>query len=228
MPGFPGWSRYCSKSQRIRGFVVSWRCAAPRLDCTIPPKVWDRLWDRTGHLTAECPVLPATFEDLYSRRMFGFAASNEYPTAELAKDDTAAATRGGVEGAISHSQSLLATHQRHSPKPAGGLGIAWSTTRTGNALDDAPAESFLSTLQHELINRRAWRTEARARQEIALWVHGCCNLRCLHSAIAMTSPIGRTPFFSHQADQTKGVTPTMPRRCSLVCLAGCPVHYGRT
>ena len=69
------------------------------------------------------------------------------------------------------------------------LGIARSTRRTGNALDNAPAESFFSTLQHELINRRAWRTRARARQDFALWVHGWYNHRRLHSAFGMTSPI---------------------------------------
>ena len=147
--------------------------------------------------TAEGPVLLATVEDLYSRRMVGFATSNNYPTAELAKAgiNTAVAVRGGkVKGVIfpcdkdapytsyAFAQALLA-------QACWRLGIARSTGRTGNALDNAPAESFFSTLQHELINRRAWTTKASARQEITQWVHGWYNQRRLHSAIGVIPPI---------------------------------------
>ena len=51
-------------------------------------------------------MLLATVEDLYSRRMLGFAQSNDYPTVELAAAPLhmAAATRGGdVVGVIFHT-----------------------------------------------------------------------------------------------------------------------------
>ena len=142
--------------------------------------------------TAEGPVFLATVEDLCSRRMVGFATSNHHPTAELAKAavNTAVATRGGdVAGVIFHSDKGSQYTSEAFAKACRRLGIARSTGRTGNALDNAPAESFFSTLQHELINHRAWRTRARARQEIALWVHTWYNHQRLHSAIGMTSPI---------------------------------------
>ncbi|MCY4134640.1 MAG: IS3 family transposase [bacterium] len=56
--------------------------------------------------TAEGPVFSATVLDLCSRRMVGFATSDDYPTAELAKAaiNTAVATRGGnIDGVIFHS-----------------------------------------------------------------------------------------------------------------------------
>ena len=56
--------------------------------------------------TAEGPVFLATVEDLYSRRMVGFATSDHYRTAELANQavNTAVAVRGGdVKGVIFHS-----------------------------------------------------------------------------------------------------------------------------
>ena len=56
--------------------------------------------------TAEGPVFLATVEDLYSRRMLGFATSDAYPTAGLATAalHMAAATRGGdVAGVIFHT-----------------------------------------------------------------------------------------------------------------------------
>ena len=69
------------------------------------------------------------------------------------------------------------------------LGIQRSTGRTGNALDNAPAESFFSTLTHELIDRRRWTTRAQARQDIAMWISGWYNQHRLHSAIGMVPPI---------------------------------------
>ncbi len=56
--------------------------------------------------TAEGKVFLATVEDLCSRRMLGFATSNDYPTAELAKQaiNMAVATRGSdIKGVIFHS-----------------------------------------------------------------------------------------------------------------------------
>ena len=56
--------------------------------------------------TAEGPVFVATVEDLFSRRMLGFAQSDRHPTAQLATDaiNMAAAVRGGaVAGVIFHT-----------------------------------------------------------------------------------------------------------------------------
>ena len=142
--------------------------------------------------TAEGPVFLATVEDLFSRRMVGFATSNGYPTAELAKQaiNTAVATRGGdVKGVIFHSDKGSQYTSEAFAAACRRLGINRSTGRTGNALDNACAESFFSTLQHELINRRTWATRAQARQEISLWVHTWYNQRRLHSTIGMVPPI---------------------------------------
>ncbi len=134
----------------------------------------------------------ATVEDLCSRRMVGFATSDRYPTAELAKAaiNTAVAVRGGdIAGVIFHSDNRTQYTSGEFAKACGRLGITRSTGRTGNALDNAAAESFFSTLQHELISQRAWTTKAQARQEITQWVHTWYNQHRLHSAIGMVPPI---------------------------------------
>ena len=89
--------------------------------------------------------------------MLGFPTSNDYPTAELAKQaiNMAVATRGGdVAEMIFHPDK--GTQVRPGPFPAAcrRLCIQRLTGRTGNALDNTPAASFFSTLQHELIDRR--------------------------------------------------------------------------
>ncbi|WP_420624326.1 integrase core domain-containing protein [Candidatus Poriferisodalis sp.] len=52
----------------------------------------------------------------------------------------------------------------------------------------AVAESFISTLQHELTSRRRWRTRDQARRDIAVWIETWYNRRWLHSTSNMTSP----------------------------------------
>ena len=142
--------------------------------------------------TGEGPIFLATVLDLYSRRMVGFATSNHHPTTELAKAATctAVATRGGdIKGVIFHTDKGSQYTSGEFAKACDRLGITRSTGRTGNALDNACAESFFSTLQHELINQRAWTTKTQARQEITQWVHRWYNQKRLHSANGMIPPI---------------------------------------
>ena len=68
------------------------------------------------------------------------------------------------------------------------LGVTQSMGRTGSALDNAAAESFFSTLQHELISRRRWHTRDQARRDIAAWIDTWYNPKRLHSTNNMTSP----------------------------------------
>ena len=89
--------------------------------------------------TAEGPVFLATVEDLYSRRMLGYATSDDYPTAELAKAaiNMAVATRGGsVKGVIFHSDKGTQYTSRAFAAACRRLGIHRSSGRTGNALDN--------------------------------------------------------------------------------------------
>jgi len=68
------------------------------------------------------------------------------------------------------------------------LGVTHSMGRAGSALDNAAAESFFSTLAHELISRRRWATRDQARRDIAAWIDTWHNPLRLHSANNMTSP----------------------------------------
>ena len=74
--------------------------------------------------TAEGPVFLATVEDLFSRRMLGFAQSDRHPTAELATAaiNMAAALRGGtVAGVIFHTDKGSPIYLR---RVRGGLSAA--------------------------------------------------------------------------------------------------------
>ena len=60
--------------------------------------------------------------------------------------------------------------------------------RVGSALDNAAAESFFSTLEHELLSRRQFATRDEARQVVAGWIEGFYNRIRRHSTTGVRSP----------------------------------------
>lgn len=170
--------------------------------------VIDQKW--CGDLT-EIPTdegklyLLATVLDLCSRRIPGFAIG-EHHDAELAAAAVkmAAAVRGGdVTGVIFHSD-------RGSEYTAGlyravceALGITQSMGRVGSALDNAAAESFFSTLEHEVLSRRHFTTKAQARREVANWIDGFYNRARRHSRCEMRSPAAYEQLLAERAAQAR-------------------------
>ncbi|MCQ3803484.1 MAG: IS3 family transposase [Acidimicrobiia bacterium] len=142
--------------------------------------------------TQQGPVYLATVEDLYSRRILGFALSDKHPTSALAQAaiNMAVATRGGdVRGVIFHTDRGSQYTAQAFVGACRRLGIVQSMGRVGSALDNAPAESFFSTLQLERLTNRTYQTKTQARQDIANWIHTWYNHHRLHSTLNMTSPI---------------------------------------
>lgn len=61
--------------------------------------------------------------------------------------------------------------------------------RVGLAYDNAIMESFFSTLQRELLDRRRWQTRKELASAIFEWIEACYNLRRRHTALAYLSPV---------------------------------------
>jgi putative transposase len=142
--------------------------------------------------TDEGPTFLASCEDLFSRRMLGFALSDDYPDAELAKAaiNMAVAVRGGdIAGVIFHSDRGSQYTSGAFAAACERLGISRSMGRVGSALDNAAAESFFSTLEHELLTRRQFATRTDARREVARWIDEFYNRRRRHSTCDMMPPV---------------------------------------
>lgn len=146
--------------------------------------------DMTEIPTLEGKLYLADIEDLFSRRIVGFAI-DEHPDAKLATAAirTAVVMRGGsVRGVIFHSDrgstytadDFTAACRHHQ--------IRQSMGRTGSCLDNAAAESFFSTLEHELLSRTTFRTKEEARQRVAAWIDHYNRSR-RHSVCGMKSPL---------------------------------------
>jgi len=146
--------------------------------------------DMTEIPTLEGKLYLADVEDLFSRRIVGFAIS-EHPDAELAKAaiQTAVAIRGGsVAGVIFHSDRGSTYTADLFTEACDHHKIRQSMGRVGSALDNAAAESFFSTLEHELLSRVTFRTKEEARRRVAAWIDNY-NRRRRHSRCDMKSPI---------------------------------------
>jgi transposase InsO family protein len=68
------------------------------------------------------------------------------------------------------------------------VGITPSMGRTGTALDNAMAESFVSTLKTELVSRLQFPTRQATRTAIFEYLETFYNARRLHSSLGYRSP----------------------------------------
>jgi putative transposase len=68
------------------------------------------------------------------------------------------------------------------------VGISSSMGRTGSALDNAMAESFVSTLKAELVSHLEFPTRQTARTAIFDYLETFHNTRRLHSSLGYRSP----------------------------------------
>ncbi|GAA5765138.1 IS3 family transposase ISRhosp1 [Streptosporangium roseum] len=151
------------------------------------------LWcgDVTEIVTDEGKLYLATVQDLFSRRLLGYAMSAHHDAAlTVASLQMAALTRGGdVDGVIFHSDRGGEYTAARFQAACRHWGVVQSMGRVGCALDNAPAESFNATLKVELAHRYRFATRAEARLKIATWIAGFYNTRRRHSAVDGLPPI---------------------------------------
>jgi len=163
----------------------------------------DQRWcgDLTEIPTDEGKLYLATVLDLASRRLPGFAIG-EHHDAALAKAALcmAAAVRGGdVVGVIFHTDKGGEYVGDLFAEACGSLGVTQSMGRVGSALDNAAAESFNSTLEHEVLCRRHFATKDQARREVARFID-VYNHRRRHSSCEMLPPVAYEALLAQRAE----------------------------
>jgi putative transposase len=162
----------------------------------------DQRWcgDLTEIPTDEGKLYLATVLDLASRRLPGFAMSEHHDSA-LAKAALcmAAAVRGGdVDGVIFHTDKGGEYVGDLFFRACSSLGVTQSMGRVGSALDNAAAESFNSTLEHELLSRKHFATKDQARREVARFADAY-NHRRRHSSCEMLPPVAYEQLLAERA-----------------------------
>jgi len=73
----------------------------------------------------------------------------------------------------------------HGLRTAGLLG---SMGRVASSVDNALVESFWSTMQRELLDRRTWPSRVELATAMFEWIEGWYNPRRRHSALGYLSP----------------------------------------
>jgi putative transposase len=158
--------------------------------------------DMTEIPTGEGKFYLATVIDLFSRRLLGYA-TGAHPDAELAADAIrmAVATRGGdVSGVVFHSDRGSTYTANDFTALCRRLHVTQSMGRVGSCFDNAAAESFFSTLEHEVQSRHHFASREDARKVIIAWVVDFYNSRRRHSSAGRKSPIDfETRFANIQA-----------------------------
>ena len=152
----------------------------------------DRVWcgDLTYIPTREGWLYLAVLLDLATRRVVGWATGATMATAlPLAALERALWLRQPSRGLIHHTdrgsqyaseeyRSVLARH-----------GVAQSMSRKGDCWDNAVAESFFSTLEHELLDGAEFDSRGEAHRRVAEFIDSWYNVERLHSTLGYLSPV---------------------------------------
>jgi putative transposase len=153
-----------------------------------PNRVW--LADITYIPTREGFLYLAFILDTHSRKVVGWSMASHMRT-ELVVDalEMAVWRRRPVAGLVHHSDRGVQYTAISFGKRLEEVGIVPSMGRTGTALDNAMAESFIATLKTELVHRRRFPDREVARSAIFEYLEGFYNRRRLHSALSYQSPM---------------------------------------
>ena len=136
-----------------------------------PNRVW--LADITYIPTWEDFLYLAFILDTYSRRIVGWSMGSHMRT-ELVVDalEMAVWRRKPSAGLVHHSDRGVQYTAISFGKRLAEVGIVPSMGRTGTALDNAMAESFIATLKTELVHRRRFPDREVARSAIFEYLEG--------------------------------------------------------
>ena len=151
----------------------------------------DRVWvaDITYVATREGFLYLAFILDVHSRRIVGWAMENHLRT-ELVVDALQMAVwrRKPSPGLVHHSDQGVQYTSLSFSERLKEVGITPSMGRTGSALDNAMAESFVSTLKVELVSRMEFPSRQAAKTAVFEYLETFYNTRRLHSSLGYKSP----------------------------------------
>ena len=165
--------------------------AANLLDRAFDPATANEAWvsDVTYIPTREGWLYLAAVEDLYSRRVVGWAMSDRMPS-RLVADALAMAVqqRLPAAGLLAHSDRGSQYASEHYRRLLATHGIECSMSRRANCWDNAPMESFFASLKKELVHHEDYQTREEAKASIFEYIEVFYNRQRRHSTLGFKSP----------------------------------------
>jgi putative transposase len=154
---------------------------------TRPDQVW--VADITYVATAAGWVFVAAILDLYSRRIVGWAVSQQIDTALVLMALSMALThRQPPAGLIFHSDRGVQYASADFRRALAGAGLVASMSRKANCYDNATMEAFWSTLKLELVYRHEFGDAGQLRQALFDYIEVFYNRQRRHSALDYLTP----------------------------------------
>lgn len=152
-----------------------------------PNQKW--LGDITFIPTGEGWLYLAAILDLFSRKIVGWAMDSTLESWLVEQAfNMAVLNRKQIEGLLHHtdrgSQYAGGTYQ----KLLTAYDIQVSMSRSGDCYDNAPMESFFSTLKCEQVHFKDYLTRAEAKTDIFAYIEGFYNRTRRHSSLGYLSP----------------------------------------
>ena len=131
----------------------------------------------------------AVILDLASRRVIGWALQRTLDATVVTTALTRALlTRRPTQPLLHHSDRGCQYASGAYRQQLAAAGIRASMSRVGNCWDNAPVESFFSTLKTELLPARPWPDDQVAHAAIRDYIDDFYNRRRLHSSLGYLSP----------------------------------------
>jgi putative transposase len=157
-----------------------------RFTAQAPNRIW--VADITEIPTWEGPLYLAAVQDVWSRRIVGWAMANSMQTELVSTALEMAISQRSAQGVIHHSdqgsQYTSVAFGMHCHRKD----VVPSMGSVGDCYDNAMAESFFATLECELLNRNTFQTRHQARNATFTWIEGWYNPHRRHSSLGQISP----------------------------------------
>lgn len=182
--GLPG----PAKTTRRRGVVTADDLVNRKFDRTAPNELW--VTDITQHRTREGWIYCCAVLDTYSRKIVGWSIDSHHDTSLVLNAlDMAIKNRDPHPGGIVHADHGTQFTSWAFTERIRTAGLAPSFGSVGDGLDNAMMESFWSTMQIELLNRKKWKTRTELANAIFDYIEIFYNRQRRHSQLNYETPV---------------------------------------
>jgi putative transposase len=186
--------RYKTTTQSRHNLPVAPNRLSRNFTATAPNQKW--VSDITYVRTGQGWLYLAAILDLYARLVVGWAIES-YLTDRLTLKalQMALSRRRPLPGLLHHSDRGSQYASTDYRQQLSAQNVRVSMSRTGNAYDNAPMESFFATLKTELIHRRHYQNHREAKSDIFEYIEVFYNRQRHHSALQYLSPVDYEALF---------------------------------
>jgi transposase InsO family protein len=178
---------HCATTDSDHGLPVAANLLGRQFDPAAPNESW--VADITYIPTREGWLYLAAVEDLYSRRVLGWALA-DHMKSRLVVDalELAVQRRLPGEGLLAHSDRGGQYASEHYQLLLARHGIPCSMSRKADCWDNAPMESFFASLKKELVHGADFATRGAARAAVVEYIEVFYNSKRRHSSLGYIAP----------------------------------------